>query len=476
MKLTFYLLIIFFSTIYSFKNILFRKSSNIDFTKKISYILPKEKENIIKKINGFYGLIGPNIELNNNTKIYDLFSGDGMIQGVFFNNGELTFTKSMVKTEKYLFEQKYGIIPKNPLISFFFFIMNKFNKLPNMGGLANTALLNINKNIYAVYEMDQPYLVDINFNNKVIDTMGKKNINNLKHFSAHSKYINNKIESIEYKMDKNIVTFYDLDTKFNIEKSIDFKYHYLPLVHDFYSTKKNIYLIDSPLEIDIKNVLFKKMPLYLNNKKKTFIYVYDKIKEETITYTCDEGIFLFHYGFIQEDSNYIKIYAPLYDNFDFSSLDIKGRYRMILINKKNKKVNIIKNEELENYNLDFPILYDNISNLKSTDANHNPLVSIPKIIMQNKSENYINGFIICKDLKIIKKIIFNNREIKGEHSVIIIDKNNYLIFFSQINNKNYISILNLNKYNNQDITNQHIIDIEIPENINFGFHSIFIQN
>jgi carotenoid cleavage dioxygenase-like enzyme len=432
---------------------------NNDYSKKISYNMSPYKTNIIKKINGFYGLIGPNIEINNNTKMYDLFSGDGMIQGVFFDKGELTLIKSMVKTEKYLFEQKHGIVPKNPLIIFFFFIMNKFNKLPNIGGLANTALLDINKQIYALYEMDQPYLLDINFNNKTINTIGKKVIEKIDHFSAHSKHINKNIESIEYKMDKNMVTFYDLDNKFNIKKSINFKFNYMPLTHDFYSTNKNVYLIDSPLEIDYNNVLFKKMPLHLNNKKETFIYIYNKIKEEITTYICNEGIFLFHFGFIQEDNDYIKIYAPLYDNFDFSSLDIQGKYRMILINKKNKKVNIIKNNELENYNLDFPISYDNT-----------------KIIMQNKVNNLVNGFIICKDLKIIKKIIFNNRNIKGEHSVIKINNIYYLIFFCEINNKNYISILNIDKYNNQDILDQHIIDIELPKDINFGFHSIFVKN
>jgi carotenoid cleavage dioxygenase-like enzyme len=307
--------------------------------------------------------------------------------------------------------------------------------------------------------MDQPYLIDINFNNKTIDTIGKQSINNLQHFSAHSKYINKNIESIEYKMDKNIVTFYDLDNKFNIEKSLDIKFNYIPITHDFYSTNKNIYLIDSPIEVDFKNVLIKKMPLHLNNKKETFIYVYNKLKQEITTYTCDEGIFLFHYSIIQEDNNYIKIYAPLYDNFDFSSLNIQGRYRMILINKKTKNVKIIKNKELENYNLDFPICFDNT-----------------KIIMQNKKDKYINGFIVCKDLKIIKKFIFNNRKIKGEHNIIKINNNNYLLFFSEINNKNYISILNIDKYNNQYISDQYIIDIEISENINFGFHSIFIQN
>jgi len=454
MKIRYYLLgilSIFFRFTNCFKNIFsnhLKLNLNNDYSKKIQYNLPSYN-NVIKKINGFYGIIGPNIKINNKTEMYDLFNGDGMIQGVFFDNGELTFIKSMIKTEKFLFEQKYGNIPKNTIIRSLFFIMNKFNKLPNIGGLANTALLNINKKIYALYEMDQPYLLDIDLNNKTINTVGKQYINNLKHFSAHSKHNNKYIESIEYKMDKNTVNFYYLDSNFNIKKSIDFKFNNIPITHDFYSTNKNIYLIDSPIELDFKNII-RKMPLHLNVNKNTFIHVYDKIKEKTITYTYDRGIFLFHYADIKEDNNYIKILAPLYDKFDFSSLDIQGKYRMILINKKNKEVSVIKNEELENYNLDFPISYNN------------------KIVMQNKKNNIVNGFIICKDLKIIKKIIFNNRCIKGEHNIIKINNNYYLIFFSEIDNKNYISLLNLDKYID-------IIDIELSEKIIFGFHSIFIK-
>ena len=53
-----------------------------------------KKHNIIKHINGFYGLIGPDIKtytLQNYTSLHDVFSGNGIIQGVFFDKGKISF-------------------------------------------------------------------------------------------------------------------------------------------------------------------------------------------------------------------------------------------------------------------------------------------------------------------------------------------------------------------------------------------------
>lgn len=453
----------FLTTLYLIISI---KSIKFDYSKIIKYNLPKNKINIIKNINGFYGLIGPNLNEDfkkdkniKNIKMYDFFSNDGIVQGVFFDNGEITFINSIVKTEKFIFEQKYGKIPRNPLIIFLFFILNKIKKLPNINGFANTALLNIDKNLYALYEMDQPYLLNLDFSNKKINTIKKIESNDFKHFSGHSKYNEDSksIETIEYYMDKNIVNFYELYNNFTVKNTANFQFNYMPLIHDFYSVNNKIYLIDMPIEIDYNKVLIKKMPIQLNKNKETNIYIYDKINQKKETYIYNHGIFLFHYGNIIETKNYIKIFAPIYDNFDFSDLNIYGKYRMILINKNSKEVSIIKNKDLELYNLDFPIKYDD------------------KIILYNKEKNIINGFIICKDLQIIKKIIFTDRNIKGEHNIIEINNKKYLIFFNEKEEKNYISILDLDLDLCLDKINESIIDIEIPEKIKFGFHSIFVK-
>ena len=56
-------------------------------------------------------MIGPNVEIKKVKSLFDLFTGDGMIQGLFFDNGNITFVKKMIRTEKLLYEEKNGRIP-----------------------------------------------------------------------------------------------------------------------------------------------------------------------------------------------------------------------------------------------------------------------------------------------------------------------------------------------------------------------------
>jgi hypothetical protein len=152
----------------------------------------------------------------------------------------------------------------------------------------------------------------------------------------------------------------------------------------------------------------------------------------------------------------MQIYISQYDELNFSDVNIKGAYRMIEINKITKKIQIYKNNELEAYNLDFPICFQD------------------KVISRNFENRRINGFIITKGLQICKKLFFENKNICGEHTVIYIKNTPYLMFFNVEENKkinmkkNLFTLINLNNY--------EIIDIEIDNNLNLGFHSIFLEN
>jgi hypothetical protein len=127
---------------------------------------------------------------------------------------------------------------------------------------------------------------------------------------------------------------------------------------------------------------------------------------------------------------------------------------MIEINKNTKDVIIHKNTQLECYNLDFPICFND------------------KVILRLIENRKINGFIITKGLKIIKKIIFDNKNICGEHNILYIKKTPYLIFFNVEENKNNKPIKNLLTLIN--LNNYEVIDIEIQNKLTLGFHSIFL--
>jgi len=442
---------------------------NRELEKKIIVDLPPEDLVLINKIRGIYGVIGPDVDVKNINNLYELLLGDGIIQGVFFDKGELTFIKNYVKTEKIVYEESCGRVLQNNIIRLLFFVFNKMNLLPNIFGLANTALVTVGNKHYALYERDYPYEIKFNLSEKSIQTVGKRVIKGIEHFSAHPSVRGNEVETIDYNILKRTVSFYRLvqetelvraeflehtdrmDENLVLQKAIEIPMNYLPIVHDFISTRYNYIVLDSPLDIKMSNLHNKAMPVSLKIGEPTFFHIVNKITGRVRTIKSNESFFIFHYAQIQEDENRIMIYAPVYDDIDFSELNIQGRYRRLTIDKKSDKVIIEKTEELENLDMDFPVRYED------------------KVVFRNMKDRICEGFVICRDLEIVKKIYLENRFVYGEPRVIYVDGIPYLIgFISDLEEtpQGYIILINLRDYKQ--------IEIPIGEPIKYGFHSFFL--
>ena len=430
--------------------------SKREITKHIPFnkISSLDAQKIVKNINGFYGMIGPDVDEDKIKSVYELFAGDGMIQGVFFDNGNITFVKKFIRTEKLLFEEKYGKIPSNLLITALFAIGNSLKLLPNIIGRANTALININKNAYALFEGDNPYLLNIDFENKAIDTIKKVNIPNLDYFCAHSKFNNyeQQIESVDYDVMGKAVNYYLLNSAFQIINQTKISTSCVPFVHDFIATNNSILITEPPFLLKMDSLRNVKVPIELDNNSTTKIHIIDKITNKCETYEINKSIFIFHYALLKETSKQYEIFAPIYDKMDFNSLNVEGKYRKIIINKHTKNVAIEKNEELEKLSLDFPLRFDN------------------KIVLLNGVKNKANGFVICKELKIVYKHFFEDRYIRGEPAIVYINKTPHLIAFESdsLNKNSYLLIFNLKTYKT--------IEIPLDVELSVGFHSIFIDN
>lgn len=444
-----------------FFNIPFSKKFNIkdqERNVKIKYKLPFFQQRIVNKMNGFYGIIGPDVNMTNVKTLFDLFIGDGNIQGVFFNKGELTYVKHFIRTDKLVYEEKNGRIPTHAMMNTLFFLMSKVNLLPNLLGLANTAIMNIHDKSYALYERDKPYLIDIDFENKQIRTLEKMKNVQVNHFSAHSKFdsTSNCIDTIDYQILTNTVTYHQLNDNLEPLLKINIKTKYLPIIHDFYKIQNKILVTDSPVVYDIQSLLKGEIPVKLDKNQNTIIHVLDtkkRIPTPPQRFQTNESFYLFHYADCKEDENVIEIYASLYDELDFSQINIVGKYRKIILHKKTRCVVIEKNEELEQMDLDFPIKFEN------------------KIVMRHLKNQIIDGFVVCRDLKIIKKIYLKDRFCCGEPSISYIEGVPYLItlaFHFENMEESYIILINMRNYNK--------IEIPIGEKLNIGFHSIFLEN
>jgi hypothetical protein len=131
-------------------------------------------------------------------------------------------------------------------------------------------------------------------------------------------------------------------------------------------------------------------------------------------------------------------------------LNISGKYRKLVLDKKTNGITMERNPELEKYNLDFPMKWRH------------------SYILRNIENNRINGFIICKDLKIQRKIFLQDISICGEPK--IYDNG----VFSRImclaydnNNIGYFVLI--------DPENGELYKFHLKESVKLGFHSIFTQ-
>jgi hypothetical protein len=314
--------------------------------------------------------------------------------------------------------------------------------MPNVLDLANTALLTVKDKTYALFERDYPY--EIGFDDKQINTYNKLNIKEIDSFSAHSKYNGSHVHTIDYNVVLKRVRYMILNDDFREPEMTDIQVNYIPLIHDFYIIKNGILITDSPFCWDFS----KRLPVVLDKYKPTYFHVL----KNTIhtTYFYKDPFYIFHYADVREHTNgTIDIYAPCYDTIDFDGLDISGKYRKIVINTRDlgSEVIVYKNRELENMNLDFPVKYNEY------------------VILREIRDKSITGFVVCKDLKIIKRVYLpENRFFCGEPC--IFDKSGYpfIIGIAYDNNQmGYACVLNI-------FTDEYI---EYPLNttVTIGFHS-----
>jgi len=403
----------------------------------------------LKGVRGFYGLIGPDIEIHNKTTLYDLFTGDGVVQGAFIDNGEITMIKHIVRTDKLIYEEKNGRIPENLFVKLILMFLSSVRLMPNILGLANTALLNINNKLLALYERDYPYILDADFENKFIRTIKKLSIPTLKSFSAHSKFSETVVKTLDYHVLGKYVNYVLFTENMDMLKKVRINTHYLPVIHDFATTKESVIVCDAPIVLNILSIFENKLPVQFDTHQKTHFHVLQNNDSTIEKYTSDSAFYIFHYADSFENDDKIELYGAVYENLDFNELNIHGKYRKIILHKDDKSVHMETNPIIENMNLDFPVRYGS------------------KIVLRSIENNIIQGFVVCEGLRVIKRIHLENRFICGEPAVI--EGTPFLACFANDikEDKSYLIFVNLDSYET----------IEIPADLprfSIGFHGLFI--
>jgi hypothetical protein len=285
------------------------------------------------------------------------------------------------------------------------------------------------------------------------------------------------IESIEYDILSKSVMFSRINENLTkVFSKIPVKMEYYPITHDFLSTTKNVVIIDSPLVHDFSQLFFGKIPIVFDKKMPTFVHVLDKYSKNTTKYISKDAFYMFHYADYTETNNLIEIYGSHYENLDFSELNIQGYYRKIVLDKITKKLVVVKNDELEYYNLDFPV--------KDSKG---------RVVLRNIKNRIMNGFIMVDGLRIVKKWLFSDLFFCGEHVIANVEGRDILMAYAN----EMANAVGPNAVANEvdpvpknqsvvptksgrlvmiDIVTDKIQIIKIPTTLTLGFHSTFIHH
>ena len=366
--------------------------------------------------NGFYGIVGPNVPIPKINTLYQLFTGNGIIQGAFIENNTITPIQHIIQTEKLKYSDTTSI-HKLP----FYLILHFLNLFPNPLGVANTAFFSIPPNQYILFERDVPYKIKIDISKKQIKTLGRTPIRHVNHISGHSKLQAKLVHSLEYSIVKKTVSLLFLTTRFDLIHKINIKTKYIPLVHDFLILKNSTLFTDSPIYFSFHALFQNKFPILVNKTAPTYIHVIDKLEQKT-TYTSNISFFIFHYASGLETNETIEIYAPVYYDLNFSTL------------------------KLEQYNLDFPVKWKEY------------------IILRNIQDHKINGFVICNDLNITRCISMPyGIAVCGEPSIV---NDTLLCIGYDLLYSSYLMKFHL--------LNETFEMYPLHFNATLGFHSIFI--
>jgi hypothetical protein len=199
-----------------------------------------------------------------------------------------------------------------------------------------------------------------------------------------------------------------------------------------------------------KGIFPKDIPVVFDKTKPTYINLYDPLEKRLKKIACPAPPFYwFHLAYTEYQDGDLNIYAPMYDNVDFSSLNLDGKYRQITIRASGKVV-IKKNPLLEGLNLDFPIRVGNY------------------VVLRQIENQAIRGFVVCKGIRLIRRIRMPlGRAFCGEPAVVDVDGQPHLLGLSYDEKQmGYISLISIWSDTYEEIPLRHPVSI--------GFHSVFI--
>lgn len=266
-----------------------------------------------------------------------IFDGDGMIHCIQFKKGKIIYHNRWIRTHRFKLEKKY----KKPLfvrlaklntIEIFTKFFNKLLLLEDTGitdthgeGTANTNIIYHHNSLFALNEMDKPYLLTIDKASSEIRTIGRHDFRGKLHhnINAHPKIDpdTQDMYTLGYDIVQKKCYISVIDKYGTLTKTTVVPLNKASVIHDLGLTRNYLLILDLSLEFSLSNVLFSQFPIHVNKQSVSRFGLLDKNGSKITWVYLDNPEVIFHIANSWENDNGdVILYAFCYDT---NTLDVK---------------------------------------------------------------------------------------------------------------------------------------------------------
>lgn len=257
---------------------------------------------IPKDLDGVYLRNGPNPKFKPSRYIYP-FSGDGMIHGIYFDNGRVYYRNKWVRTERLLKDIDAG------------------TGLNANTELSNTNVLFHGGKILSLNDGGMPYEIS-----KDLDTISKRKFNQqVRSATAHPR-IDPATGEMHYayysRVQTPYLTYYVIDNEGNVLRETPVDIPNSTMIHDMVLTTNYAIILDCPVKFDMERAKQGKNPFTWEAHKGTVVYIFNRNNHAQAPIVIKtEPFFVWHFFNGFEKDGLIHVDMVRHDEVPFTRED-----------------------------------------------------------------------------------------------------------------------------------------------------------
>ncbi|GBF82610.1 carotenoid oxygenase family protein [Aphanothece sacrum] len=302
---------------------------------KVSGTIPKE-------LQGMYVRNGPNPMFKPSAYNYPL-EGDGMLHGIYFNQGKVSYKNRWIQTSGLTYEMFEG---------------KELSEL-KFKNYANTNIMAHGGKLLALYEIGLPYEI-----NKDLETVGKWDFNGKleQSMTAHPKVdpITGELHFYRYSFfNTPYLHYYIADKQGKIIRNYPIEISQPVLIHDMAITQNYAIFFQCPLAFNMQKAKENNTPFNWEPEAGSTIILVDRHNpNKKPIYIKTEAFWVWHFMNAYEQNNQVMI-----DYVYYPKMKLESNWQVILANKSNlQRMTIdlptqkISQQPLDDHYIDFPVI------------------------------------------------------------------------------------------------------------------------